>query len=182
MPCKGPFHSPRAISASAVLASSMADSAVTVMKAFTIGFRCSIRARQASVNSTGDTSFFCTAWLADIKSSNGSCGDGRIAEEGMRVENTTLPNCQNCQHCQTLPGLNAAKLRRISMSALFGNFGNYGNCPGGPSERCDQKFSRSHNSGDIKLFVFAHLVSVTNKRKSAQGLRNTTSPKKSIAY
>ena len=67
------FHSPRLISASARCASSMADSAVTVMKAFKRGSSFSIWARHALVKSTGDTSLVWTAWLAWLRSSNANC-------------------------------------------------------------------------------------------------------------
>ena len=57
IPCKGPRHSPREISISAARASASADSAVTVIKAFSPGLSFSIRSRQARVSSTGETSF-----------------------------------------------------------------------------------------------------------------------------
>ena len=47
-------QSPRRISASAWRACARADSAVTVMKAFSRGFSFSMRARQSSVSSTGE--------------------------------------------------------------------------------------------------------------------------------
>ena len=55
MPCSGPRQCPCKISASAVRACASADSAVTVMNAFSVGLSFSIAARQDFVNSTGDS-------------------------------------------------------------------------------------------------------------------------------
>src|ERR1700739_4980537 len=85
MPCSGPFHSPRAISASALRASSSAAVPVTVTKAFNLGLSFSMRARQAWVSSTGETSFFWTARLTSDKSSRGSSLAEYFAREGMAI-------------------------------------------------------------------------------------------------
>ena len=57
MPSSGPRSSPRSARASAAFASSRAWSAVTVRKAFSVGLSRSIRARTASVSSTGESAF-----------------------------------------------------------------------------------------------------------------------------
>ena len=56
IPCNGPRYRPLWISRSASRARSNACSAVTVMNAFSFGFKASIRARYVSTTSTGDTS------------------------------------------------------------------------------------------------------------------------------
>ncbi len=57
MPWSGPRHRPRWISLSASRACCSAWSAVTVIKALTRGFRCSMRVRKACASSTGETDF-----------------------------------------------------------------------------------------------------------------------------
>src|ERR1700735_2712 len=56
IPGGGPRHCPREISASAVRACPSADSAVTVMKAFSSGLSFPMRSRQARVSSSGEIS------------------------------------------------------------------------------------------------------------------------------
>src|SRR5579871_758422 len=70
IPCSGPFHSPRVISASAFLASASADSAVTVMYALRDGLNPSIRSRHASVSSTGEIAFVRTSCAASERVKN----------------------------------------------------------------------------------------------------------------
>src|SRR5688572_9625455 len=66
MPCSGPRSLARWTSASASRACARADSVVTVMYAFSDGLSCSIRARQALVNSTGETFFRRTSAAASV--------------------------------------------------------------------------------------------------------------------
>src|SRR5664280_281142 len=70
IPWSGPFQRPRWISASAARASTSAESAVTVMKAFSLGLSCSMRPRHAFVNSTGEIFLLCTSSAASERVSD----------------------------------------------------------------------------------------------------------------
>ena len=63
MPCSGPRHLPRMnFCFSADAPAARADSAVTVMNAFSVGLSFSMRARQSFVSSTGETFRLRSSW------------------------------------------------------------------------------------------------------------------------
>ena len=95
IPCRGPRQRPFMISASARPASAMACSAITVMNAFSIGFRRSIRARHAAVNSFGETFFLRTSSLAShsetVGRSGGACGKAHDVDAQRQCGGRTQP-------------------------------------------------------------------------------------------
>jgi hypothetical protein len=95
IPCSGPRHRPCCTSDSARRASANADSAVTVINAFSNGFCASIRARHACVSSTGDTILDLTSADASSTLRNASpSGDRAERPSGLADDAPTVRPCK----------------------------------------------------------------------------------------
>jgi len=112
MPCSGPRHLPRAISASAVRAWASAVTSVTVMNAFSEGLRRSMRLRQARVSSTGDTFFERTSAATSVS-------DSKVRSSGGGCANALRPaKTGNAE----APAASARNVRRVGRLASAGGF------------------------------------------------------------